>query len=155
MLGLPRLSASDFLDNEAPGRIVGGDRHEDLSRLTYADESFDLVLTSETLEHVPDLDAALAEIRRVLVPGGFHLFTVPLLPGVPRTYARMSLASDGSLVHHAPPISHPGGDWGYPVFTEFGADLPELLDRAGFDVDVHFGPTTEDDLAQVYATRKR
>ena len=49
--------------------------------------SFDLVLTSETLEHVPDLAAASREIRRVLVPGGRHIFTIPLLPDVPRTFA--------------------------------------------------------------------
>ena len=50
--------------------------------------------------------------------------------------------------------AHPGGDWGYPVFTEFGADLPELLRRAGFEVEVFFGPTRDDDLAQVYVCRK-
>ena len=63
-----------------PGSIVDGFRSEDLTRLTYSDASFDLVLTSETLEHVPDLEAALREIRRVLVPGGRHIFTIPQLP---------------------------------------------------------------------------
>ena len=92
-----------------------------MTRLTYPDASFDLVLTSETLEHVPDLDAALAETRRVLAPGGRHVFTVPLLPGVPATYSRIRTGPDGAAVHLAPPICHPGGDVGYPVFTEFGA----------------------------------
>ena len=136
---LPFLSSSDFGDDlTLPS--------EDLTRLSYADEWFDLVLTSETLEHVPDLDAALREIRRVLKPGGWHLFTVPVRPGTPKTLPRAEVG---------PPISHPGGDWGYPVFTEFGADLVEMLDRAGFATEIHFGPTTEDDLAQVYASRRR
>jgi ubiquinone/menaquinone biosynthesis C-methylase UbiE len=39
---------------------------EDLCALSYADASFDLVVTSDTLEHVPDVDAALREIPRVL-----------------------------------------------------------------------------------------
>ena len=134
--GLPHLRSSDF----------GGEGSEDLTHLSYADESFDLVLTSETLEHVPNLDAALGEIRRVLKPGGWHLFTVPVRPGTPKTLPRAEVG---------PPISHPGGDWGYPVFTEFGADLVEVLDRAGFATEIHFGPTTEDDLAQVYASRRR
>ena len=64
------------------------------------------------------------------------------------------LGPDGSVEDRAPRIAHPGGDWGYPVFTEFGADLPELLRRAGFEVDVLFGPTRDDDLAQVYVCRK-
>ena len=41
-------------------------------------QRFDLVLTSETLEHVPDPRLALRETLRVLRPGGRHVFTVPL-----------------------------------------------------------------------------
>ena len=151
---LPRHAYSEFRECLAPGEVLEGVRSEDLGRLTYPDESFDLVLTSETLEHVPDLEAALREVRRVLVPGGWHLFTVPLLPGVAATFARTVVRPDGTLEHRATPIRHPGGDVDYLVFTEFGADLPELLRAAGFATEVHFGPTTEDDLAQVFACRK-
>src|SRR5262249_34113808 len=122
-----------------------------LTRLTYPDGCFDLVLTSETLEHVPDLDAALRELRRVLAPGGRHVFTIPLLPQTPKTFPRMVVLPDGTVEDLAPRIAHPGGDWGYPVFTEFGADFPEQLREARFEVAVFFGPTRDDDLAQVYA----
>lgn len=151
---LPHLAASDYQPGAAPGAVVDGVRSEDLTKLTYPDDSFDLVLTSESLEHVPDLDAALGEIRRVLVPGGRHVFTVPLLPQTVETFPRSIVRSDGTIEDRAPRICHPGGDWGYPVFTEFGADLPELLRRAGFEVDVLFGPIHEDDIAQVYVCRK-
>jgi SAM-dependent methyltransferase len=147
---LPHLASSDYQPGARPGSLFEGVRTEDLTRLTYPDRSFDLVLTSETLEHVPDLDAALREIRRVLVPGGRHVFTIPLLPGVPRTFARSVIVPDGAIEDRAPRICHPGGDWGYPVFTEFGMDLPEPLGRAGFGCEVYFGPTRDDDLAQVY-----
>jgi hypothetical protein len=43
---------------------------------------------------------------------------------------------------------------GYPVFTEFGADIRELMMRAGFELDVLFGPNRDDDLAQVFVARK-
>jgi hypothetical protein len=151
---LPGRATSDYREGATPGSVVDGVRHEDLTGLTYPDATFDVVLTSETLEHVPDLGAALSEVRRALVPGGRHLFTVPLLPGVPKTYARAVVGPGGAIEHRATAICHPGGDIGYPVFTEFGADLPEILRGAGFAVEVRFGPTTEDDLAQVFVCRK-
>jgi ubiquinone/menaquinone biosynthesis C-methylase UbiE len=46
----------------------------DAERLPFADESFDLVLGHAVLHHIPDLPRALAEFRRVLVPGGRILF---------------------------------------------------------------------------------
>ena len=152
--GERRFEGSDFREGAAPGAVRDGVRHEDLTRLTFPDAAFDLVITSETLEHVADLAAALAEIRRVLAPGGRHVCTVPLLPGVPTTFSRARLDETGARVDLAPPIFHPGGDVGYPVFTEFGADFPAIVRAAGFDLTVVFGPTTEDDVAQVYIARK-
>jgi len=154
LAGLPALQASDYQPGAFPGEIVDGVRSEDLTRLTYPDECFDLVLTSESLEHVPDLAAALREIHRVLSHGGRHIFTIPVLPTVARTFARTKIRPDGSLENRATPICHPGGDAGYPVFTEFGADLPAILQESRFEVSVHFGPTSDDDLAQVYVCRK-
>lgn len=144
LLGMPGMSFSDFREGVPGGEYVEGERNEDLSALSYPDASFDLIITSETLEHVPDPDLALAEILRVLAPGGRHLFTVPVLPETLRTFARSP----------SEPIRHPGGDVGYPVVTEFGLDLPEVLRAAGFEVEVRFGPVSEDDLTQVYVCRK-
>ncbi len=49
----------------------------DALRLPYADDSFDVVLMSEILEHVPADDAAIAEMVRILKPGGTAAVTVP------------------------------------------------------------------------------
>jgi SAM-dependent methyltransferase len=151
---LPGLAYSEYLEGVAPGFVVNGVRNEDLTDLSYPSDSFDVVLTSETLEHVPDLPAALAEIHRVLRPGGRHIFTIPWLPGVPATFARSIIRPDGTVENRATRICHPGGDVGYPVFTEIGADFPQILERAGFEVEVRFGPPTEEDLAQVIVCRK-
>ncbi|MCH5644616.1 class I SAM-dependent methyltransferase [Gordonia sp. ABSL49_1] len=49
----------------------------DALRLPYADNSFDVVLMSEILEHVPADEAAMAEMVRILKPGGLAAVTVP------------------------------------------------------------------------------
>lgn len=49
----------------------------DAARLPFADASFDRVIISEVLEHVPDDRAAIAELVRVLRPGGTVAATVP------------------------------------------------------------------------------
>jgi ubiquinone/menaquinone biosynthesis C-methylase UbiE len=49
----------------------------DATRLPFADGSFDAVIVAEILEHVPNDTAALAEVARVLRPGGVIAVTVP------------------------------------------------------------------------------
>jgi SAM-dependent methyltransferase len=50
----------------------------DLTNLPFEDASFDAVMCSHVLEHVPDDRRAMSEIRRVLVPSGVALLMVPL-----------------------------------------------------------------------------
>ncbi|AZU03893.1 type 11 methyltransferase [Glycocaulis alkaliphilus] len=49
----------------------------DAGRLPFADNSFDAVICSEVLEHLPDVPLALSEIDRVLKPGGKFALSVP------------------------------------------------------------------------------
>jgi SAM-dependent methyltransferase len=49
----------------------------DAYRTPFADAAFDAVVCSEVLEHLEDYHAALAEIARVLKPGGVFVATVP------------------------------------------------------------------------------
>ena len=49
----------------------------DATRLPFADDSFDRVITSEVLEHIQDDIDAIAEFVRVLRPGGTFAATVP------------------------------------------------------------------------------
>ncbi len=49
----------------------------DALHLPFADQSFDKVICSEVLEHIPDYDSVLKEIKRVLKPGGVFCASVP------------------------------------------------------------------------------
>ena len=55
------------------GSAVGGDA----LRLPFADGTFDRIIASEVMEHIPDDAAAAAELARVLRPGGTIAVTVP------------------------------------------------------------------------------
>lgn len=51
-------------------------------RLPFEDETFDLVVSHEVFEHIPDVAAALAEVRRVLKPGGLAYINIHLFPSI-------------------------------------------------------------------------
>lgn len=55
----------------------GGTLRGDATRLPFADATFDCVVTSEVLEHIQDDVTAIAELVRVLKPGGSLAVTVP------------------------------------------------------------------------------
>jgi SAM-dependent methyltransferase len=52
----------------------------DITRLPFADETFQSSTTAETLEHIPDHEAAVGEISRVLAAPGWLVGTVPAGP---------------------------------------------------------------------------
>lgn len=49
----------------------------DAAQLPFDDNTFDRIVCSEVLEHVPDPEAVLAEIRRILKPDGIFVASVP------------------------------------------------------------------------------
>lgn len=51
--------------------------HADGCHLPFADGCFDTVVCMEMLEHVPDMEALIAEVARVLQPGGYWIISVP------------------------------------------------------------------------------
>jgi SAM-dependent methyltransferase len=62
---------------EAPAGLTAESVRADLLALPFPDASFDVVMASEVLEHIPADDRAMAEIARVVRPGGRVAVTVP------------------------------------------------------------------------------
>jgi SAM-dependent methyltransferase len=107
--------------------------NEDLQRLSFADESFDLVLSSDVMEHVRDSHGAHREIWRVLAPGGAYVFTVPcdMERETDLRLVDTSTSADVFLCepqYHGDPLS--GRILAYRVF---GRNLLDELGTLGFD----------------------
>ena len=130
------FSMSEYFESTPVGEVgPKGIRCEDLTQLTFPDESFDIAISQDVLEHVPDPVATFREIARVLRSGGTHIFTVPQDLGLPRSVTRARVTG-GVLLHLQPAEYHgdPVRSEGALVFTDFGADLPEIVERAGMSL---------------------
>ena len=62
---------------EAPAGTSWATVNGDGTRLPFADDTFDHIICSEVMEHIPDDSAAASELARVLKPGGTLAVTVP------------------------------------------------------------------------------
>jgi SAM-dependent methyltransferase len=102
----------------------------DMHAMPYEDKSFDMVIHSDTLEHIKNPIHGLVECYRVLKAGGALCFTVPIIvnrmsrdrSGLPKSYhGNPKNTQDDFIVH-----------------TEFGADTWTYLLKAGFtELTIH------------------
>jgi SAM-dependent methyltransferase len=77
VLGTRDTFAAMVEADEIPEARYVGVLRGDATRLPFADDSFDAVITSEVLEHIQNDVGAVAEMARVLKPGGRFAATVP------------------------------------------------------------------------------
>jgi SAM-dependent methyltransferase len=96
----------------------------DMQSLPYENGAFDLVIHSDTLEHIENPARALQECRRVLAKDGRLCFTVPVVVG------RMTRNRTGLAPSYHGNSSDDKLD--YIVHTEFGADAWTYVMQAGF-----------------------
>lgn len=131
------LVCSEYLGPSAvPGGIdERGIRHEDLTRLSFEDRSFDAVFSFDVLEHVPDYQKGLQEVFRVLKPGGMFLMSAPFHLGSSRNIVRARIDVEGRIEHllepeyHGDPVSPDGG---VLCFYHFGWQLLDEMRSVGF-----------------------
>lgn len=121
-------SRSYLFADVSPGQELDGDRCENLERLTFDDETFDLFVTQDVLEHVLRPDRAVREIMRVLKPHGAHVFTTPKHANLTETRPRVSF-DHGTFVHllEAEYHGNPVGDGKALVTWDYGDDFEQYL----------------------------
>lgn len=132
-----RLNAGHEYIQRVPGVVYSEYPDEDIQALSYETATFDLVITSDTLEHVPNYRLALSETRRVLKSGGRHIFTVPLRPDLPASQDRSGMEP----IHHGVPpaplalIRRPTDDM--LARHDFAWDFVDAVAQSGFEVELH------------------
>ena len=139
----PGYLLTHYSPTRAPGEIGPDWRNEDLEAQTFADESFDMVVTQDVFEHLFEPDRAIAEISRTLKPGGLHVATVPLVRKDGASRRRARRGDDGHVehldeaAHHLNPVDADGSlvtvDWGYDIADYF--DVHGGLNTTIFAID--------------------
>jgi SAM-dependent methyltransferase len=135
---IPDLVGSEYVDaalksGEHVERYGFVFLHEDVTRLSFADASFDVVVHGDVFEHVADYRAGFRELVRVLRPGGTTLFTVPFMEHLHDHDVR-AVIENGEIRHLQPPEIHgnPIDERGSLVFQVYGWRLLGELRDAGF-----------------------
>lgn len=126
----------DYFETEYdPAKIAAGApprQYADFQNLSFADNTFDMVIASDVFEHVRDDAAGYREILRTLKPQGTLILTVPYAHQQERTIKRIDTSGEAD-VPILDPEYHGGG--GHTItYRNYGRDLLTLLRQTGFSV---------------------
>jgi SAM-dependent methyltransferase len=102
------VSAIDLLGSHAGPRFFEVQSY-DGTHIPFPSQTFDVVFSSNVLEHVRDLDALLLEVKRVLKPGGYCVHAMPTptwsignyLSGLADIFVVIAAVLRGRLAHQS------------------------------------------------------
>lgn len=136
---VPNLTGSEYLNpalKSGEVRRIGNLNimHQDLHNTSFDDNSFDIVVHADVLEHVAGYGKALSESFRIIAPGGATIFTMPFLHDRYEHEIRATLSTNGVITHHLPAGYHgnPLDPAGSLVYQTCGWQLLDNLRAAGF-----------------------
>ncbi len=113
----------------------------DITDIPYAENTFDVVLCSHVLEHIPDDRKAMSELYRILKPGGWALLLVPFDAERPETFEDPDVVDPKERTRLFGQFDH---------VRVYGRDFKDRLESAGFTVRQEFYAR---ELDQVLAQR--
>lgn len=128
--------ASKFLPTEKFGiELEPAIYNLNLESIDFEANRFDIVLTSDVMEHVKYDDVAHTEITRVLDDGGAYIFTVPFNSSYKFNRVLVSETGFGEIFlekphYHGDPLT--GGILAYRIY---GSELIESLESKGLEVE--------------------
>lgn len=99
-----RITAADIEPRFFEAREVSCRRADANERLPFDDQTFDLIVTIEMLEHVQNVYAVFQECARILKPGGTIIFSVP---NIAHFASRWKFLTTGFYTLYHPPSVDP------------------------------------------------
>jgi SAM-dependent methyltransferase len=130
----PRFLGSEYAPKDADRKRIFPVPSIDITASGLPDASFDIILSGDVLEHVPDLQAALRDSARILKPGGHLIASMPFAYGHEETTPKARLV-DGDIEYlttpeyHGNPMDPSGGSL---VFQIPGWSILKDARNAGF-----------------------
>lgn len=119
----------------------------DITKLELEDNRFDFILCNHVLEHIVDDHKAMKELWRVMKPGGFGIFQVPMEYNLENTYEDFSITSPEERLIAFKQNNH---------VRLYGLDYKDRLKKAGFEVVLDdFVKTFSDDEVFKYGFDNR
>lgn len=109
------------------------DIHFDLHHIPLDDNKFDVIFCNHVLEHVENDHQCMSELFRVMKPGGWGIFQVPMDTTREVTYEDKSIVTPEEREKHF---------WQKDHVRLFGLDYPKKLQAVGFDVE-EYNPKIE------------
>lgn len=134
--------SSQYYPNEKLGTIVNNYRNENLEEQTFDDESFDIVISQDVMEHIYHPDKAFKEIDRTLKKGGAHIFTVPIENRHKKTEVWAVLGESGkpNFLSNKPEYhGNPVDPQGSPITMHWGFDIVDFIkDKSGLNTYIEY-----------------
>ncbi|MDH5647949.1 MAG: class I SAM-dependent methyltransferase [Candidatus Heimdallarchaeota archaeon] len=134
--GLIKQAASNYLGSQyypnlKLGKVINGYRNENLEETTFEDNSIDIIIHLDVMEHIFRPDKAVQEMSRILKPKGAAIFTFPIYKDLERSKCRAKLSESGEIIHILPEEYHgnPVGDGKSLVTWHYGQDILSLFEE--------------------------
>lgn len=133
-----------FGENYKSGEKVNNILNEDLTKLSFKNKTFDIVVSSDVFEHISKPYKAHKEVYRILKNGGSHIFTVPFYENQYLDETRVVIQNN-KIKNILKPMYHLDGirpDEGILVYNIFSLEMLIKLKEIGFDTKIYQAQST-------------
>lgn len=134
----------DYITGDLVSPIA--DLHFDLHQIPLEDNQYEIIFCNHVMEHVTDDLKCMQELYRIMKPGGWGIFQVPIDTNRNTTYEDWNITTPEEREKHF---------WQYDHVRLYGTNYPNRLEEAGFTVEtVDYGKEISPELFERYRLPK-